>query len=148
GDRDEHRRARRQPGNRQSRRQRCGRARRTASRDRFGRGLRPGGANRPLRIVARQAGGAEPGSNPAIQRRGRPVCRRLAAIGGNRPGRGWRRGDAEGGRMMLAVRTPLRVSLFGGGTDYPAYFRREPGAVLGFTIDKYIYLSALRLSAS
>jgi D-glycero-alpha-D-manno-heptose-7-phosphate kinase len=40
------------------------------------------------------------------------------------------------------------VSLFGGGTDYPAYFRRNPGAVLGFTIDKYIYLSALRLTAS
>jgi D-glycero-alpha-D-manno-heptose-7-phosphate kinase len=38
--------------------------------------------------------------------------------------------------------------LVGGGTDYPAYFRREPGAVLGFTIDKYIYLSALRLTAS
>jgi D-glycero-alpha-D-manno-heptose-7-phosphate kinase len=50
--------------------------------------------------------------------------------------------------MMVAVRTPLRVSLFGGGTDYPAYFRREPGAVLGFTIDKYIYLSALRLTSS
>lgn len=50
--------------------------------------------------------------------------------------------------MMVAVRTPLRVSLFGGGTDYPAYFRREPGAVLGFAIDKYIYLSALRLTAS
>ena len=50
--------------------------------------------------------------------------------------------------MMVAVRTPLRVGLFGGGTDYPAYFRREPGAVLGFTIDKYVYLSALRLSAA
>src|SRR5205823_277969 len=50
--------------------------------------------------------------------------------------------------MMLAVRTPLRVSLFGDGTDYPAYFHRTPGAVLGFTIDKYIYLSALRLTAS
>ena len=49
---------------------------------------------------------------------------------------------------MVAVRTPLRVSLFGGGTDYPAYFSRSPGAVLGFTINKYIYLSALRLSAS
>ena len=46
--------------------------------------------------------------------------------------------------MMVAVRTPLRVGLFGGGTDYPAYFRREPGAVIGFTIDKYVYLSALR----
>ncbi len=50
--------------------------------------------------------------------------------------------------MMVAVRTPLRVSLFGGGTDYPAYFSRERGAVLGFTIDKYIYLSALRLTSS
>jgi D-glycero-alpha-D-manno-heptose-7-phosphate kinase len=50
--------------------------------------------------------------------------------------------------MMIAVRTPLRVGLFGGGTDYPAYFRREPGAVIGFTIDKYVYLSALRLSAA
>ena len=50
--------------------------------------------------------------------------------------------------MIVAVRTPLRVSLFGGGTDYPGYFRRQPGAVLGFTIDKYIYLSALSLSAT
>ena len=50
--------------------------------------------------------------------------------------------------MMVSVRTPLRVSLFGGGTDYPAYFRREPGAVLGFTIDKYIYINALRLTSA
>jgi len=46
------------------------------------------------------------------------------------------------------VRTPLRVSLFGGGTDYPAYFRRRGGAVIGFAINKYIYLSALKLGAS
>lgn len=50
--------------------------------------------------------------------------------------------------MIVSVRTPLRVSLFGGGTDYPAYFHRSPGAVLGFTIDKYIYLSALPLTAT
>ena len=49
--------------------------------------------------------------------------------------------------MIVSVRTPLRVSLFGGGTDYPAYFHRSPGAVLGFTIDKYIYISALPLTA-
>lgn len=48
---------------------------------------------------------------------------------------------------MFTVRTPLRVSLFGGGTDYPDWFREHPGAVLGFTIDKYIYISALPLSA-
>ena len=46
---------------------------------------------------------------------------------------------------MITSRTPLRVSLFGGGSDYPAWFRRRPGAVLGFAIDKYIYISALRL---
>lgn len=49
--------------------------------------------------------------------------------------------------MILCSRTPLRISLFGGGTDYPAYFRRRPGAVLGFAIDKYIYMTALPLQA-
>ena len=49
--------------------------------------------------------------------------------------------------MLKISRTPLRVSLFGGGTDYPGYFEREPGAVLGFAIDKYIYISGLSLSA-
>lgn len=50
--------------------------------------------------------------------------------------------------MIVSVRTPLRVSLFGGGSDYPAYFHRAPGSVLGFTIDKYIYISALSLTAA
>lgn len=49
--------------------------------------------------------------------------------------------------MLLISRTPLRVSLFGGGTDYPEYFRERPGATLGFAIDKYIYISALPLRA-
>lgn len=48
--------------------------------------------------------------------------------------------------MLVTSRTPLRVSFFGGGTDYPEYFCRAPGAVLGMAIDKYIYVSALRLS--
>lgn len=38
------------------------------------------------------------------------------------------------------------MSLFGGGSDYPEWFKRRPGAVLGFAIDKYIYISALRLA--
>ena len=46
---------------------------------------------------------------------------------------------------MLSSRTPLRVSFFGGGTDYPEYFRHHAGAVLGTAIDKHIYISALRL---
>lgn len=49
--------------------------------------------------------------------------------------------------MYTICRTPLRVSLFGGGTDYPSYFHRMPGSVLGFAIDKYIYVAALRLTA-
>ena len=49
--------------------------------------------------------------------------------------------------MIYTSRTPLRISLFGGGTDYPEYFERRPGATLGFAIDKYIYISALPLSA-
>ena len=49
--------------------------------------------------------------------------------------------------MMIVSRTPLRVSFFGGGTDYPEYFQRARGAVIGMAIDKYIYISALRLSS-
>jgi len=47
--------------------------------------------------------------------------------------------------MLYTVRTPLRVSFFGGGTDYPEYFRRGRGAVLGMAVNKYIYISAFRL---
>lgn len=43
---------------------------------------------------------------------------------------------------QIHCQTPLRVSLFGGGTDYPEYFKRHPGAVLGLSIDKYIHLHA------
>jgi D-glycero-alpha-D-manno-heptose-7-phosphate kinase len=49
--------------------------------------------------------------------------------------------------MMIVSRTPLRVSFFGGGTDYPDYFNRSRGAVLGMAIDKYVYISALRISS-
>lgn len=49
---------------------------------------------------------------------------------------------------MIIVRTPLRVSFFGGGTDHPAWFTGpEPGAVLSTTIDKYIYVQMRRLPA-
>lgn len=44
-------------------------------------------------------------------------------------------------RDMIIVKTPLRISFFGGGTDYPAYFEENSGAVLATTIDKYIYIT-------
>jgi D-glycero-alpha-D-manno-heptose-7-phosphate kinase len=42
---------------------------------------------------------------------------------------------------MIISRTPFRVSLFGGGTDYASWFREHGGAVIGTAIDKYCYLS-------
>ncbi len=47
---------------------------------------------------------------------------------------------------MIISRTPVRISLFGGGTDYREYFERKGGAVLGVTINKHIYVSVNRLS--
>lgn len=47
---------------------------------------------------------------------------------------------------MFLTRTPVRVSLFGGGTDYPEYFQRRPGAVIGMTINRYINIAAIRLT--
>jgi len=46
---------------------------------------------------------------------------------------------------MVITRTPFRVSFFGGGTDYPDWFRENGGAVLATTIDKYCYISCRRL---
>lgn len=42
---------------------------------------------------------------------------------------------------MIISRTPYRVSFFGGGTDYPAWYRQHGGAVLAATINKYCYLT-------
>jgi len=47
--------------------------------------------------------------------------------------------------MLVTSKTPLRVSFFGGGTDYPEYFNEAGGSVIGMAIDKYIYISALKL---
>ena len=46
---------------------------------------------------------------------------------------------------MIITRTPFRVSMFGGGTDYPGWYREHGGAVLSTTIDKYCYISARHL---
>jgi len=46
---------------------------------------------------------------------------------------------------MIICRTPFRVSLFGGGTDYPPWYEKHGGAVLGFAIDKYCYISVRKL---
>lgn len=42
---------------------------------------------------------------------------------------------------MIIVQTPLRVSFFGGGTDFPSFYCKEGGCVLSSTIDKYIFVT-------
>src|SRR5215472_1985732 len=42
---------------------------------------------------------------------------------------------------MIICRTPFRLSFFGGGTDYPEWYRQHGGAVLAATVDKYCYLT-------
>lgn len=42
---------------------------------------------------------------------------------------------------MIITRTPFRISFFGGGTDYPAWYQKHGGVVLATSIDKYCYIS-------
>tara|TARA_B100000029_G_C17582634_1_gene960116 strand:- start:1011 stop:2003 length:993 start_codon:yes stop_codon:yes gene_type:complete len=42
---------------------------------------------------------------------------------------------------MIISKTPYRISFFGGGSDYPAWYLKNGGSVLSTTIDKYIYIS-------
>jgi len=41
---------------------------------------------------------------------------------------------------MIVSQTPLRISLLGGGTDFPGFYKKHGGAVLGLAINKYIYV--------
>src|SRR5258708_22335080 len=43
---------------------------------------------------------------------------------------------------MIISRASLRISFFGGGTDFPEYFRDHGGAVLATAIDKFSYVTA------
>ncbi len=53
----------------------------------------------------------------------------------------------EGGGFVIIARAPFRISLIGGGTDYPAYYRRRGGAVISTAVDRYSYLAVHRLSS-
>ena len=57
-----------------------------------------------------------------------PDARRVAAIHAK-------------GHGMIICRTPYRISFFGGGTDYPGWYRHHGGAVLAAAIDKFCYLT-------
>ena len=46
---------------------------------------------------------------------------------------------------MIITRTPYRISLFGGGTDYPEWYLNNEGSVVSFAIDKHSYISLREL---
>ncbi len=46
---------------------------------------------------------------------------------------------------MIIVRVPFRISFFGGGTDFPEFYKEYGGCVLSTTIDKYCYISLRHL---
>lgn len=48
---------------------------------------------------------------------------------------------------MIISKTPVRVSFFGGGTDYPDYFKTYGGSVLSTTIDKYIFITVRKTNS-
>ena len=44
---------------------------------------------------------------------------------------------------MVLTRSPLRISLGGGGTDLPSYYRKHGGFLISAAIDKYVFVSVL-----
>ena len=46
---------------------------------------------------------------------------------------------------MIITKTPYRISFFGGGSDYPIWYKKFGVSVLSTTIDKYIYISCRNL---
>ena len=46
---------------------------------------------------------------------------------------------------MIITQTPFRMSFFGGGTDFPGFYREHGGAVLSTTLDKYCYVNVRHL---
>ena len=45
---------------------------------------------------------------------------------------------------MILVRSPLRISLGGGGTDLPSYYLENEGFLIAAAINKYVYVTIIR----
>src|SRR4029077_10433948 len=45
---------------------------------------------------------------------------------------------------MIIVRSPLRITLGGGGTDLPSYCRAHEGFLIAAAIDKYVYVTVIK----
>ena len=46
---------------------------------------------------------------------------------------------------MIITQTPFRMSFFGGGTDFPGFYKEHGGAVISTTFDKYCYVTVRHL---
>ena len=46
---------------------------------------------------------------------------------------------------MIISKTPYRISLFGGGTDYPKWYNKNNCSVINATINKYCYINVRKL---
>src|SRR5205823_11269131 len=51
------------------------------------------------------------------------------------------RQDLPGTTSVIITRSPSRISLGGGGTDLPSYYRQHTGFVIAAAIDKYVYIT-------
>ena len=45
---------------------------------------------------------------------------------------------------MIITRSPLRITLGGGGTDLPSYYQQHGGFLIAAAIDKYVYVTVMR----
>ena len=45
---------------------------------------------------------------------------------------------------MIIVRSPLRISIAGGGTDIPSYYKLNESFFISAAIDKYVYVSLVK----
>ena len=45
---------------------------------------------------------------------------------------------------MIIARSPLRITLGGGGTDLPSYYRDHEGFLIAAAIDQYVYVTVMR----
>ena len=45
---------------------------------------------------------------------------------------------------MIIARSPLRISLGGGGTDIPSYYEQFEGSLIAAAVNKYVYVTVTR----
>src|SRR5450759_2437848 len=63
----------------------------------------------------------------------------------NRPLPGQQSLAVYGEKSMIITRTPLRISIGGGGTDLPSYYQQHGGFVLSAAISQYVFVSINRM---